>query len=160
MWRKPACQTLLKALNISSAAAWVAILSDTTVRRSAVDWEDIKPYRKSQKRKSQKTSRTLLQQLLACLNLTLNLNQKNYSVGTNKKVISMNYDSSTSSWKPWRWRRLGLILKMRDIYINSNLNPLTKFTSRSRSTELKDVLPWNIFQITKTIPSQSGWEQP
>ena len=97
-------------------------------------------------------SRTLLQQLLACLNLTLNLNQKNYSVGTNKKVISMNYDSSTSSWKPWRWRRLGLILKVRGIYINSNLNLLTKFTSRSRSTEFKDVLPWNIFQITKTIP--------
>ena len=34
-----------------------------------------------------------------------------------KKVISMNYDSSTSSWKPWRWVRLDLILSMRDIYI-------------------------------------------
>ena len=31
-----------------------------------------------------------------------------------KKVISMNYGSSTSSWKPWRWVRLDL---MRDIYI-------------------------------------------
>ena len=31
-----------------------------------------------------------------------------------------------------------LILTMRDIYINSNLNPLTKFTSRSKSTEFKD----------------------
>ena len=42
---------------------------------------------------------------------------------------------------------------MRDIYINSNLNPLTKFTSSSRSTEFKDILPWNISQmITKTIP--------
>ena len=29
---------------------------------------------------------------------------------------------------------------MRDIYINSNLNPLTKFTSSSRSTELNDIL--------------------
>ena len=28
-----------------------------------------------------------------------------------------------------------LILMMRDIYINSNLNPLTNFTSSSRSTE-------------------------
>ena len=49
--------------------------------------------------------------------------------------------------------RLNLILTMRDIYINSNLNPLTKFTSSSRSTEFKDILPWNISQmITKTIP--------
>ena len=42
---------------------------------------------------------------------------------------------------------------MRNRYINSNLNPLTKFTSSSRSTELKDILPWNISQmIKKTIP--------
>ena len=48
LWRRPACHTLSKALNISSARARVApdllkalpILSDTTVRRSAVDWED------------------------------------------------------------------------------------------------------------------------
>ena len=70
-----------------------------------------------------------------------------------KKVISMSYGSSTSSWKPWRWMRLDLIFSMRDIYINSNLNPLTKFTSSSRSTEFKDILRWNISQmITKTIP--------
>ena len=56
-WRRPACQTLSKALDISSATARVAphllkaltILSDTTVR-SAVDWEDLKPYWKSEKR--------------------------------------------------------------------------------------------------------------
>ena len=44
--------TLLKALDILNAAAWaapdlvnaLAILSDTTVRRSAVDQEDLKPY--------------------------------------------------------------------------------------------------------------------
>ena len=42
---------------------------------------------------------------------------------------------------------------MRDIYINSNLNTLTKFISSIRSTEFKDTLPWNISQmITKTIP--------
>ena len=69
-----------------------------------------------------------------------------------KKVISMNYWSSTSSWKPWRWVRLDLIFTMRDIYIHSKLNPLTKFTSSSRSTQLKDILSWNISQmITKTI---------
>ena len=44
------------------------------------------------------------------------------------------------------------ILPYNNIYINSNLNPLRKFTSNSRSTEFKDILPWNIFQmITKTI---------
>ena len=43
-----------------------------------------------------------------------------------KKVISMSYGSSTSCWKPWRWVRFDLILAMRDIYINSNLNLLTK----------------------------------
>ena len=42
---------------------------------------------------------------------------------------------------------------MRDIYINYNLNPLTKFTSSSISIEFKDILPWNISQlITKTVP--------
>ena len=57
MWRRPACQTLWKALDISSATVGVApdllkalaILSDTTVRRSAVDQEDLKPYWKSEK---------------------------------------------------------------------------------------------------------------
>ena len=57
MWRRQACQTLSKALDISSATAQVApnllkalaILSDTTVRRSAVDREDLKPYWKSEK---------------------------------------------------------------------------------------------------------------
>ena len=40
------------------------------------------------------------------------------------------------------------------IYINYNLNPLTKFTSSNRSTEFKDILPWNISQmITKTVQS-------
>ena len=45
------------------------------------------------------------------------------------------------------------MLSMRDIYINFNLNQLTKFTSSSRSTKFEDILPWNISQmITKTIP--------
>ena len=75
-----------------------------------------------------------------------------FSLVQTKKVISMNYGSSTRSWKPWRWMRLDLIFSMRDIYINSNLNPLTKFTSSSRSTEFKDILLWNISQmITKTV---------
>ena len=56
-WRQ-SCQTLLKVLVISRATARVAldllktlsVLSDTTVRRSAVDWEDLKPYWKSEKK--------------------------------------------------------------------------------------------------------------
>ena len=70
-----------------------------------------------------------------------------------KKVISMSYGSSTRSWKPWRWVRLDLMLTMRDVYINSVLKPLTTLASSSRSTEFKDILPWNISQaIAKTIP--------
>ena len=47
--------------------------------------------------------------------------------------------------KTWRWVRFDLILAMRDIYIISNLNPLTwKFTSSSRSIDFKDILLWNI----------------
>ena len=57
MWRRSACQTLSKSLDISRATAQIApdllkapaILSDTTVRRSAVDQEDLKPYWESQK---------------------------------------------------------------------------------------------------------------
>ena len=70
------------------------------------------------------------------------------------KVISMNYGSITSFWKPIRLVKLDLILTMKNIGINSNLKPLKKFTtSSSRYTEFKDILPWNISQkIMKTIP--------
>ena len=69
-----------------------------------------------------------------------------------KKVISMNYVSSTSSWKLWKWVRLDLMLTMRDVDIDSILKPLAKFISNSRSTEFKDILTWNISQmIRKTI---------
>ena len=92
-------------------------------------------------------SRTLLQRFVACLNFRFRF----ILLVQTEKVISMNYGSSTSSWKPWRWLRLDLIFT-RDLYINSYPNPLTKFTSSSR-TEFKDILPMNISQmITKTIP--------
>ena len=48
---------------------------------------------------------------------------------------------------------LDLIFSMRGIYVSSNPNSLTEFTSSSRSTEFKDFPPWNMSQmITKTIP--------
>ena len=74
-----------------------------------------------------------------------------------KKVISMNYHSTTSSWKPWRWVRLELILTLRDIFINSNLNPITKFIRSSRSTEFKDILPWTSLKWSWRL-SQSAQE--
>ena len=96
-------------------------------------------------------SRTLLQRFPACLNFFLRFRGFILLVQT-KKVISMNYGSSRSSWKPWRWVRLDLILLVRDIYINSNMNSLTKFTYSSRSSEFKDILPQNISKmITKTV---------
>ena len=97
-------------------------------------------------------SRTLLQQLLACLKFTLKAEDLSFWY-KKKSDFYICYGSSTSSWKPWRWVRLDLVFSMGDIYINSNLNSLTKFSSRSRSTKLKDILPWNISQIiTKTTP--------
>ena len=58
LWRRPACQTLQKTLDISSVTARaapdllkpLATLSDTPVRRSGVDWEDLTPYWKSENR--------------------------------------------------------------------------------------------------------------
>ena len=44
-----------------------------------------------------------------------------------------------------------LILTMRDIYINSSLNPLAKFTSSSRSTEFKDTSQGTSQLIMKTF---------
>ena len=58
MKKNPACQTLLKALDISSATLQalsdlleaLAILSDTSARKSKVGLEDLKPYWKSEKK--------------------------------------------------------------------------------------------------------------
>ena len=47
-----------------------------------------------------------------------------------------------------------MILLMSDIYINSKLNLLTKFPSSSRSTEFKDILPWNISNDHEGHPNQ------
>ena len=65
-----------------------------------------------------------------------------------KKVISMNYGSSSrSSWKSRRWMRHDLILLIKNIFIIPNLNSLTKCLSSSRSTEFEDIIPWNISKI-------------
>ena len=87
--------------------------------------------------------KNFLQWLLACLNFCL--------VVRTKDMISVNYGSRTSSCKPWRWMRLNLLLKMRDVCINSNLEPFTSFISSSRSTEFKDILSWKISQMIMKI---------
>ena len=58
LWRRPACQTLFKALHMSSAIAWVApdllkalvFLLNTIVGRSPVEQKNMKPYWKSEKK--------------------------------------------------------------------------------------------------------------
>ena len=62
----------------------------------------------------------------------------------------MKCGSSTSGWKPRRCVRLDLIFTLNYIYISCNLNLFKKFTSRSRSTGFKNILPWNISQMIKS----------
>ena len=64
---------------------------------------------------------------------------------------------STSSWKSWGWFGLSLIFKIAIIYTNSNLDPLTKFSSNCRSTSIKNILPWSASQtIANTIQICTG----
>ena len=59
--------------------------------------------------------KALLQWLLACPNFNT-LDSGNILLVQVEKVISLNYGSSTSCWKQWRWVRFDLILMMRDIH--------------------------------------------
>ena len=94
--------------------------------------------------------RTLLLHLLACLTFTLDSedlfcwykSKKWFVQATTAAKAAANHGVKLSD-----------ICNEGHIYINSNLNPLTKFTSNSRSNEFKDILPWSIPQIiTKTAP--------
>ena len=97
-------------------------------------------------------SRTLLQWLIARLSFTLDLEDLSF-FGTKGKSDFYELWQHLKQLKPWRWVSLDLILLKRDIYIISNLKPLKKFTSSSRSTEFKDILLWNISKmITQTFP--------
>ena len=98
-------------------------------------------------------SRILLQQLLACLNFTLDSQDLFCWYKWKKWFLWTMAAAQAVENHGYEWGSMDLILTMRDIYINSNLNPLPKFTGSSRSTELKDILPWNISQMNpKTIP--------
>ena len=85
-----------------------------------------------------------LQWLLACLNFILDsedlfcwCKRKKWFLWTMAPAKAV--DNQGDAW--------GLTwYTMRVIYINFNLNPLTKFNSSSRSTKFKDILTWNISQ--------------
>ena len=68
-----------------------------------------------------------------------------------KKVFSINYGSSTSSLKPWRWCDFTYLWW--HTYIHEfHPETILKFTNSSRSTKFKDIKHWNISQIiTMTI---------
>ena len=89
-------------------------------------------------------SRTLLQWLPACPNFPLDSEDLFCWLKWKKKN---DFYELWQLWNPQRWVRLDLILTMRDIYINSNLNPLTKFISSSRTTKLKNIFPWSISEM-------------
>ena len=95
-------------------------------------------------------SRTLFQQLLACMNVALESEDLSFWYRRKKWFL---WTMAGAQAAEWRWLRLDVIFFMRDIYINSNRNPLTNFISSSGSTKFKYTLPWNISEmITKTIP--------
>ena len=96
-------------------------------------------------------SRTLLQQLLACLNFTLD--SEDWLCGANEK---------SDFCELWQQHKQQKTMEVSEAWldthnewyipINSNLNPLTKFTNSSKSTEFKNILPWNISEmIIKTV---------
>ena len=46
-----------------------------------------------------------------------------------------------------------LIFMIKNIYVNSNLELIAKFSSSNKSTGFKDIFSWNISQvITKAVP--------
>ena len=98
-------------------------------------------------------SRTLLQQLPVCRNFTLDT-----------KDLFCWYKQKRDFHELWQQNKqlqtmemsevsLDTYDEMKDIYVNSKVNPPTKFTSSTRRTEFKDICAWNIYQMTpKTVP--------
>ena len=65
--------------------------------------------------------------------------EKIYCLYKRKKWFLGAMTAAQKSWKPWRWIRLDLVFK---------INSLKKFSTSSRSTKFKDILLWNISQVT------------
>ena len=70
-----------------------------------------------------------------------------------KEAIFMGYSNSTRCWKSERSLILALIFMIRNMCINSELDPLNKFTNTcSRRINFTDILPWSIsLMITKIL---------
>ena len=83
---------------------------------------------------------------------TLLQNQKIYPFDRNEKSDFFEIWQQHKQLKTREMSEACPDISMRDMYINSNLNPLTKFTRSSRSTEFKDIFAWNIsVMTTKTV---------
>ena len=78
-----------------------------------------------------------------------------------RKFILMEQTKKSDFYELWQLHKQLKIIEMskawpdtyneKCILINSNLNPPKRFTSSSRSTDFKDILPWN---ISKDFPNQ------
>ena len=101
-------------------------------------------------------SRTLLQQLLACLNFPLDSEHLFCWYKWNKWFLQTMVAAPAAANHGNKWGLTWFLqweILTSTSYINSDLNPLKKFTSSSRSDEFKDILTWNISEmITKIIP--------
>ena len=75
--------------------------------------------------------------------------QKIYFVGTNKRNHFHELWQQHKQLKTIEIMIINLNFMTGDVYINSYPDPLTKFSTSSRSTNFKDILPWNM--ITKTV---------
>ena len=99
-------------------------------------------------------SRTLLQQLLACLNFTLESEDLSLWYKRKKWFLWIIVAAQAAENYGDEWRLTWYFLwGIYTLYIHSNPNPLTKFTSSSKTNKFKDILPWNISEmIMKSIP--------
>ena len=69
--------------------------------------------------------------MITCLS-ELGLEHRLFILVIQSKMISTSYASNISSIESCRWMKLDLILRMRDVNINYNLDPFTKCNSSSR----------------------------
>ena len=94
----------------------------------------------------------LLQRLLGCLKLALDT--ADLLCKYQRKNLFLWAMTARQTRENQRWMNIDLMLLIRGICINFNLNPVTKFSGTdNRSTYIKYTFPWNIYDmIKKSIP--------
>ena len=94
----------------------------------------------------------LLQRLLGCLKLALDT--ADLLCKYQRKNLFLWAMTARQTRENQRWMKIDLMLLIRGICINFNLNPVTKFSGTdNRSTYIKYTFPWNIYDmIKKSIP--------